>query len=187
MKININHDIICLDRRRTLLIAYSDLEVIMSNQSYWVQIVNSLLKKGLTIATMESCTGGGIANVITNVPGASGVISESYVTYSNDAKMKLGVRPSVIEKYSVYSAETAMEMANVVKVETGADIGLGVTGQLGRIDPNNSVEKLNVVWFAIATNDGKVHVREQRVPDFERIEQKDYIINCIARALIELI
>lgn len=159
----------------------------MSKQNYWTEIVDVLLKKGLTIATMESCTGGGIANVITNVSGASAVLSESYVTYSNDAKMKQGVRASVIEKYTVYSAETAIEMAKTVMVRTGVDIGVGVTGQLGRIDPNNKVEKLNVVWFAIATKSGAVHVKELPVPDIERKEQKDYIINIIARTLIEVI
>ena len=46
----------------------------MSNQNFWNEIVDTLLKKGLTIATMESCTGGGIANVITNVSGASAVL-----------------------------------------------------------------------------------------------------------------
>ncbi len=56
----------------------------MTNQNYWDEIVNNLKEKGLTVATMESCTGGGIASAITNVYGASAVLSESYVTYSND-------------------------------------------------------------------------------------------------------
>lgn len=159
----------------------------MSNQSYWKEIVDTLLKKGLTIATMESCTGGGIANVITNVSGASAVFSESYVTYSNEAKIKQGVRASIIEKYTVYSLETAVEMAKVVKEKAGTDIGIGVTGQLGRIDPNNSVDTLNVVWFAIATPDKKVHTTEIRVPDFERMEQKDYVINKIAKTLLDYV
>lgn len=159
----------------------------MSNQNYWTEIVNILLKKGLTVATMESCTGGGIANVITNVSGASAVLSESYVTYSNKAKIKQGVRQSVIEKFTVYSLETAVEMAKAVKVGAGTDIGIGVTGQLGRIDPNNPVDTLNVVWFAITTSDNEVHVKEIKVPDFERMEQKDYVINSVAKALIELI
>ena len=159
----------------------------MSNQNFWNEIVDTLLKKGLTIATMESCTGGGIANVITNVSGASAVLSESYVTYSNKAKIKQGVRASIIEKYTVYSPEIAIEMAKAVKKESGADMGIGVTGQLGRIDPNNSVDTLNVVWFAIVTSDNEIHVKEIKVPDFERMEQKDYVINSIAKVLIGLI
>lgn len=159
----------------------------MSNQNYWNDIVNKLIKKGLTIATMESCTGGGIANVITNVSGASAVLSESYVTYSNESKIKQGVRASVIEKYTVYSLETAVEMAKAVKVKAGTDFGIGVTGQLGRIDPNNPAESLNVVWFAIATSDNEVYVKEIKVPDFERMEQKDYVINNVAKLLIDLL
>lgn len=159
----------------------------MSNQNYWSEIVNKLLRKGLTIATMESCTGGGIANVITNVSGASAVLSESYVTYSNNAKIKQGVRAGIIERYTVYSLETAVEMSKVVKENTGSDMGIGVTGQLGRSDPNNPVDKLNVVWFAIVTPDNEVHAREIRVPDFERMDQKDYVINTIAKTLLGLL
>ena len=159
----------------------------MSNQNYWNEIVDILLKKGLTIATMESCTGGGIANVITNVSGASAVLSESYVTYSNEAKIKQGVWASVIEKYTVYSLETAVEMAKAVKMTAGTDMGIGVTGQLGRIDPNNPVDTLNIVWFAIITQDSEVYAEEIRVPDFERMEQKDYVINKIAQLLLKVL
>ena len=159
----------------------------MSNQNYWNEIVDTLLKKGLTIATMESCTGGGIANVITNVSGASAVLSESYVTYSNKAKIKQGVRASIIEKYTVYSLETAVEMAKAAKMRAETDIGIGVTGQLGRIDPNNTVDTLNVVWFAIVVQDNEVYAGEIRVPDFERMEQKDYVINNIAKLLLKVL
>ena len=159
----------------------------MTNQNYWDEIVNNLKEKGLTVATMESCTGGGISSAITNVYGASAVLSESYVTYSNDAKIKQGVRESVIEKYSVYSYETAIEMAKAVKTQAGSDIGIGVTGQLGRIDPNNHVDKLNIAWFAIVNQNDEVYTKEIHVPDAERMEQKDYVIKCVARELIALI
>lgn len=158
----------------------------MSNQNYWNEIVNILIERGLTVATMESCTGGGIANVITNVSGASAVLSESYVTYSNEAKIKQGVRASVIEKHTVYSMETAVEMAKAVMKQANTDFGIGVTGQLGRIDPNNPVKSLNIVWLAIVTKD-KVYARNVRVPDFERMEQKDFVINMVARSLLEML
>lgn len=159
----------------------------MTNQNYWDEIVNNLKEKGLTVATMESCTGGGIASAITNVYGASAVLSESYVTYSNDAKIKQGVRASVIEKHTVYSHETAVEMAKAVKSKVGSDMGIGVTGQLGRIDPNNQVDKLNIAWFAIVNQNDEVYTKEIHVPDAERMEQKDYVIDCVARELIALI
>ena len=109
----------------------------------WSEIVNKLIENNLTIATMESCTGGGIANEITSISGASAVIKESYVTYCNEAKIKQGVPAETIEKYTVYSQETAVDMAKAVKKQAGSNISVGITGQLGRIDPSNPVEKLN--------------------------------------------
>ena len=53
----------------------------------WKEIVDKLISKNITIATMESCTGGGIANEITNISGASPILHESYVTYCNEAKI----------------------------------------------------------------------------------------------------
>jgi PncC family amidohydrolase len=66
----------------------------------WSEIVNKLIENNLTIATMESCTGGGVANEITSISGASAVIKESYVTYCNEAKIKQGVPAETIEKYT---------------------------------------------------------------------------------------
>lgn len=96
-------------------------------QNYWSKIVNKLNEFNLSIATMESCTGGGIANEITNISGASSVLKESYVTYCNEAKIKQGVPAEVIAKYTVYSPETAIEMAKAVKEKAKSDIGVGVT------------------------------------------------------------
>ena len=156
------------------------------NRNIWAEIVEKLASKNLTIATMESCTGGGIANEITNISGASAVFKESYVTYSNEAKIKCGVSYGVLAKYTVYSQATAMEMARAVKKLSGADIAIGVTGQLGRLDPNNPVDKLNHVWYAILVQrDNGFIVREVNVPDDERKKQKDFVIDKIAETLFE--
>ena len=136
---------------------------------------------------MESCTGGGIANEITNISGASSVIMESYVTYCNEAKIKHGVPKEIIDKYTVYSQETAIEMAKAVKKETKSDIGIGVTGQLGRIDPSNPVDKLNCVWFAIVNENNDVIVRKIRVSDSERKEQKKEVLNCVSEEFLKLL
>ena len=106
----------------------------------WKQIVNNLIEKEQTISTMESCTGGGIANAITNISGASAVLKESFITYCNEAKIKQGVPEVLIEQYTVYSPEIAVAMAKAAKEQTCSNIGIGVTGQLGRIDPANPVE-----------------------------------------------
>ena len=150
----------------------------------WYKIVNQLIEKELTISTMESCTGGGIANAITNISGASSVIKESFVTYCNEAKIKHGVPGILIEQYTVYSPEVAVAMAKAAKEQTGSNIGIGVTGQLGRIDPANPVDKLNKVWFSIIDEENNVIVKEIEVPDLERKEQKDFIILEVSKSLI---
>lgn len=150
----------------------------------WDKIIKKLNEKKLTISTMESCTGGGISNEITNISGASMVFMETYVTYSNEAKIKQGVEKEKIEKYTVYSPEVAMEMARAVKQKTNSDISIGVTGQLGRIDPNNPVDKLNFVWYAILTKDDEGIIREIRVSDAKREEQKKIVIDKIAKELL---
>ena len=157
-----------------------------STQDIWTKIVQKLLKKNLTISAMESCTGGGIANEITNISGASSILKESYVTYCNEAKIALGVPADIIEKFTVYSQETAIEMAKAVKLKAKSNIGTGVTGQLGRIDPANPVDTLNHVWFAVCYNDNLV-VKEIIVDDCERYLQKIIVINTIANTLIEIL
>ena len=115
-------------------------------------IIKRFSESGYTISAMESCTGGGLANAITNVSGSSDILHESYVTYCNKAKIKLGVPKQIIDKYSVYSLETAKAMANAVKSASNSDIGIGITGQLGRIDPRNIGIENNKAWYAIRSS-----------------------------------
>ena len=94
-------------------------------------VVKMLKDKGLLISSAESCTGGGFASSITDVPGASNVLHSSYVTYSEDAKVKMGVPAAVISDYGVVSKETALAMAEALKKHTEADICISVTGYAG--------------------------------------------------------
>ena len=103
------------------------------------EVVKILTAKHKTIATMESCTGGGLVNAITNIEGASEVLKFSAITYSNEYKIRMGVSSKILKKYSVYSIETAMEMsANIAKF-ANADYGIGITGKLNKIDKNNLI------------------------------------------------
>lgn len=96
------------------------------------QLVNELAKRKLTITTAESCTGGMIAGTVINVAGASDVLNEGYITYSNEAKERLaGVRHETLEKYGAVSEETAGEMAEGAAKAAGADVGLSSTGIAG--------------------------------------------------------
>ena len=113
------------------------------------RIIKELKKRGETIATMESCTGGGVADAITSIEGASEVLKYSAVTYSNEGKIKMGVPKEVIDTYSVYSMETAHEMALNISKEANSDIGIGITGKLNRADINNNYGKDNQVFVSI--------------------------------------
>lgn len=94
--------------------------------------VQALRQKGLTVATAESCTGGLVAARLTEVPGASAVFGCGIVSYNNTVKAEvLGVDPAIIEQYTAVSAETAAAMAEAVRKKSGADIGIGVTGNAG--------------------------------------------------------
>ena len=94
--------------------------------------VGSLLKeRGLTVATMESCTGGLLASAITDVHGSSGYFKGGIVSYTNEVKIGAGVSPKTIEKHGAVSPETAIEMAGAVRMKLGADVGMAITGVAG--------------------------------------------------------
>lgn len=90
------------------------------------EVVELLNKNNKTISTMESCTGGGVANAITNIEGSSRVFMFGAVTYSNEYKIKMGVNRNIIEKYSVYSMETANEMSKSISTYTSSNYGVGI-------------------------------------------------------------
>ena len=100
-------------------------------------IVRKLIEDKKTISTMESCTGGFIASMITDIPGASKVLKGAFVAYSNETKIKQGVPKSVIDEYGVYSKETAYSMAYACARQYNANIGIGITGCFGDTDPQN--------------------------------------------------
>ena len=90
-----------------------------------------LKERGLTLATMESCTGGLLASAITDVPGSSTYFKGGYVAYSAQMKMSLGVSTDLIEKHGTVSDEVAPDMARAARARAEADIGVAVTGVAG--------------------------------------------------------
>jgi len=115
-------------------------------------LTKTLIEKKLTITTMESCTAGLIMSLITDTEGSSAVTKGGFVTYSNEAKIMNGVPAETIEKYGVYSKETAKAMAMASRKTYDANIGLGVTGTFGNVDPNNQDSVPGKVFFAIDFN-----------------------------------
>ncbi len=89
------------------------------------------LNKNKTIAVMESCTGGYVSNIITNIEGSSNIFNYGFVTYSSQSKIDLGVSSELIDKYTVYSKEVSLDMALNASLNAKSDIGVGITGQLG--------------------------------------------------------
>jgi len=95
-------------------------------------ILQELRSKNLTLATAESCTGGGLGNRITNIPGSSDVFLGGIIAYSDEIKSKiLGVRKETLKKFGAVSAQTAKEMAQRIREKTNADIGTSITGIAG--------------------------------------------------------
>jgi len=151
------------------------------------QIINRLEKQNKTISTMESCTGGGLVNAITNIEGASNVIKFSAVTYSNEFKIKMGVSKKVIDKYSVYSIETAIEMSKNISKFTNSDYGIGITGKLNRIDENNLYGDNNTVYISIYDkNNNKFYNYDIIVNKTNRKDNKELVIELVINKLLEI-
>ena len=116
-------------------------------------VIGQMLKeRGLTLAAMESCTGGLFSDTITNVAGSSAYFRGGIVSYMTDVKETMGVDPSVISEHGVVSQQTANAMALAVRERLQADIGVGITGVAGP-DPQDGVP-VGQVYIAVATGDG---------------------------------
>ena len=142
------------------------------------------MKRKLTISTMESCTGGLLANSITNIPNASLVFKFGAVTYSNEYKIKFNVSSELIDKYSVYSIEVAKEMSKKISDFTNSDIGIGVTGKLKRVDINNLVGEDDLVYYSIyLKKDNKYITGKVIVTNELREDNKQQVIDEIIKDL----
>ena len=113
------------------------------------RIINSLIDRQITISTMESCTSGMIASMITDTSGASAVFPGGFVTYLNETKVFAGVDEKIIKEYGVYSGECAKAMAENVREKLNTDIGIGITGTTGNLDPNNADSVQGQAFFSI--------------------------------------
>ncbi len=151
-------------------------------------LVGKLIENNKTISTMESCTGGGVANAITNIEGASSILKFSVVTYSNEFKIKMGVSKDVIDKYSVYSKETADEMSFNISKFTNSNYGVGITGKLNRVDVNNPYGEDNVVFISIYDKENdKFYNETVEAIESSRKENKELVIKKVIEMLFKKI
>lgn len=123
------------------------------NQNKIDSIIKHLIASHTTISTMESCTSGLIASLITDTEGASSIFPGGYVTYLNETKILAGVDPAVIRQYGVYSPECAVSMARTVQKNLNTAIAIGITGTTGNLDPNNDDSVQGIVYFCILYQD----------------------------------
>ncbi|QHQ62190.1 competence/damage-inducible protein A [Anaerocolumna sedimenticola] len=148
-------------------------------------VVSMLAKHHIRLTTAESCTGGLIAGRIVNVPGASAVLGEGFITYSNEAKQKyLKVSAQTLMKYGAVSKETAAEMAQGAASVSESNASLAVTGIAGP-DGGTEEKPVGLVYIGCTVN-GKIRVKEcrlkgnrQKIRDLTVIYALDLLRNAI--------
>lgn len=145
-----------------------------------------LRSNGWRLATAESCTGGWVAKLLTDLVGSSLWFERGFVTYTNDSKSELlGVEPGVIERDGAVSEATARAMADGALRHSRADIALAVTGIAG---PGGATpdKPVGTVWFAWATRDG-LRLAERCLFDGNRdqvrLQSVDFALDGIVRLL----
>ncbi len=112
-----------------------------------------LLEKSLTLSVAESCTGGLVSSILTDVSGSSAYIKLNFVTYSNEAKIKiLGVQEELLKTYGAVSEQNAAAMAEGTRKVAEADIGIGITGIAG---PTGATPAKPVGLIYIGISNGK--------------------------------
>lgn len=145
---------------------YSD-----NNQSVEEVLVKRLMDKNLTISFAESITGGLLAASITDVAGSSKILSSSYVTYSNDSKIKnLGVKKETLDKYGAISEQTALEMACGLKNKTNSSVCVSTTGEAG---PEPSETDIGNVFICIYFSEDNYQLKHFYFPgNRERVRNR---------------
>lgn len=115
---------------------------------YSNQLGLSLLEHSATVVTAESCTGGGIASAITDIPGSSKWFHCGYVTYSNHSKMRdLGIPPALLNNKGAVCEEVAIEMAKSAARLSGANFSIATSGIAGP-SGGSEIKPVGTVWFA---------------------------------------
>ncbi len=131
-------------------------------------LLDLCIKKKLTLATAESCTGGMVAAALTEIAGSSAVVERGFVTYSNKAKQQmLGVPPTTLNKYGAVSRETAEAMAKGALAHAPVDLAVSITGIAG--PGGGSADKpVGLVHFAAGSRGGRLIHHEHKFGDIGR-------------------
>lgn len=135
-----------------------------------------LLKRGITVAFAESCTGGLVSSVITDIPGISAIFDRAVVSYSNRSKVEsLGVKQETLDNFGAVSKETAIEMAEGIRRVAKTDLGLSVTGIAGP-DGGSELKPVGLVYIALASKNGTV-CKELRLSGNRKKVRNNTVLN----------
>lgn len=149
------------------------------------RLVQLLAEKKWTVTTAESCTGGLIAGTIVNVAGASDVLNEGYVTYSNEAKMRLvNVSESSLEAFGAVSEQVAKEMAEGAAKAAASNMALSATGIAG--PGGGTAEKPVGLVYIGCTLNGRTKVNECHF-NGTRTENRMHTVEEVLKLAIEMV
>lgn len=149
--------------------------------------VGGLLKAhGLMLATAESCTGGGVAQAITDVAGSSGWFERGFVTYSNLSKQQmLGVREETLKQHGAVSEMTVREMVAGALQHSGAQVALAVSGIAGP-DGGTADKPVGTVWFAWGIKHGETHTQRHQLGG-GRAEVRAHAVHIALQGVVNLL
>lgn len=150
------------------------------------QLATRLLRQQKKLAVAESCTGGGLAKVLTDLPGSSEWFERGFVTYSNQSKHEmLDVKESTLKQYGAVSEETVIEMAQGVLKNSHADFSVSISGIAG---PGGGTKNkpVGLVWFAFANQDKRI-TSQQRLFEGDRNAVREQAIHYALTNLLQFI
>jgi nicotinamide-nucleotide amidase len=134
------------------------------------ELIRSYSERGWTIATAESCTGGLLAGLLTEIPGSSAVVERGFVTYSNEAKSEsIGVPPDLIASHGAVSEKVARAMAEGALAHSRARIAVAITGIAGP-GGGTATKPVGLVHFGLAATGWPTRHLERRYGDLGRAQ-----------------
>lgn len=159
----------------------------IDESGFAISLIEECLRRRITLATAESCTGGLIVAALTGIPGASAVVDRGFVTYSNNAKIEmLGVDEQTLAEHGAVSEQTALQMARGALTRSGAGLALSVTGIAGP-GGGSSEKPVGLVWFAVALAGGAVTAEKRRFDDRGRdFIRRSTVVTALQMALAAL-
>jgi len=150
------------------------------------QVGGALKAHGLKLATAESCTGGGVAQAITDVAGSSTWFERGFIAYSNQAKQQmLGVREATLNQHGAVSEATVREMVAGALQHSAAQVALAVSGIAGP-DGGAPDKPVGTVWFAWGIKHGATHARRHQI-NGNRAEVRAQSVHIALQGVLDLL